>query len=129
MKKFISLLAMMVCFNAFGSQLTIENVNTTATEDYLYYDFGTVWVNSRSAVRYTVTNNGTTALTYESAYVWGSDFRADHNCTGTLLPGTRCQFEIVFWPMFEGISSGRFELNFIENDRITVDVRGRARRM
>ncbi|MCC2678965.1 MAG: hypothetical protein K0R29_1541 [Pseudobdellovibrio sp.] len=129
MKKFISLLVMLVWFNAFGSQLSVESVNTASTEDYLYYDFGTVWINTRSAVRYTVTNNGLTPLTYQSAYVWGSDYRADHNCTGILLPGARCQFEIVFWPFFEGISSGRFELNFVENDRITVDVRGWARRM
>jgi len=129
MKKFISLLVMLVWFNAFGSQLSVENVNTASTEDYLFYDFGTVWINTRSAVRYTVTNNGPTPLTYQSAYVWGSDYRADHNCTGILLPGARCQFEIVFWPFFEGISSGRFELNFLENDRITVDVRGWARRM
>ena len=130
MKKF--LLGLLIAFSAqaHAGQLAVQvQNNLSAMEDYLFYDFGTVFVNSRSAVRYTVTNTGVTPLTFSDAYVYGSDYRADHSCFGVLAPGARCEFEIVFWPFFEGISSGRFVLNFVENDNITVDLRGMARRM
>lgn len=122
------LLALSTQVQAGQISVQIENI-PTQTEDYLYYDFGTVFVNSRTSVRYTVTNTGVTPLTFSDSYVYGSDYRADHSCYGVLVPGGRCQFEIVFWPYFEGFSSGRFVLNFFENDNITVDLRGEARRM
>jgi hypothetical protein len=129
MKYFLAILFSAFSFQAFASQLTIQtSANSSKLEDYVFFDFGTVLVNSRSAVRYTVTNNGQTPLSFMSAYVYGSDFSAVHSCTGVLFPGARCQFEITYWPLYEGISSGRFVLNFVENDNITVDVQGMARR-
>jgi hypothetical protein len=130
MKYFLLALLSAFTFQVQASQLSIQiGKNSNKIEDYLFYDFGTVFTNTRTAVRYTVTNNGMTPLNFLNAYVYGSDFSAIHSCTGLLLPGARCEFEISYWPLFEGISSGRFVMNFVENDNITVDVRGMARRM
>jgi hypothetical protein len=129
MRNFLFIIFALFSLNSFASHLTIETSGSSAKlEDYVFYDFGTVFVNSRSVIRYTVTNNGVVPLTFSNAYVYGSDFSAVNSCTGILLPAAQCQFEISYWPLFEGISSGRFVLNFVENDNITLDVRGMARR-
>lgn len=97
-------------------------------EGFQSYNFGTVWTQSRSFVRFKVTNSGTTPLTYRDAVIYGADYGARHSCVNGLLPNEKCSFEIEFWPMFEGYSSGRFILNFHE-DEIVVDLWGQARRM
>ena len=130
MKLFILAVGLLMSINTFATNLDIKiDTQNITTTDYVSYDFGTVWVNSRSRVRYTVTNTGETPLTYKETYIWGSDFRAAHNCREGLLPKEKCVFEIEYWPVFEGLSSGRFLLVFNEDDEIRVDLWGRARRM
>ena len=127
MKFFLLALGFLISTTAMAAN-NIQIKANSGIEDYLSYDFGTVWVNTRATVRYTVTNTGTAPLTFRDAYIMGSDFRAVHNCTNGLLPNAQCQFEIEFWPMFEGMTSGRFLLNFAE-DQVQVDLWGRAQRM
>lgn len=130
MKYLILALSLVLTSTGFASQVEVQvDTQNITTTDYVSYDFGTVWVNSRSRVRYTVTNTGDTPLTYKEAYIWGGDFRAGHNCSKGLLPKEKCIFEIEYWPVFEGLSSGRFLLTFNEDDEIRVDLWGRARRM
>lgn len=104
-----------------------SNAKPSLTEEYLSYNFGMVFVNSRVSVRYNVRNTGTTPLTFKDAVIWGADFSADHSCGKGLQPNETCQFEVAYWPMFEGMSSGRFLLEFAE-DNIDLDLFGNAHR-
>ncbi|MGZ3689939.1 MAG: choice-of-anchor D domain-containing protein [Pseudobdellovibrio sp.] len=128
MKFFMLILGFLVSTAAMASNSIEIKANAPGIEDYSSYDFGTVFVNTQSTVRFTVTNTGTTPLTFKDAYIMGSDFRAAHNCDKGLQPKERCEFDIQFWPMFEGITSGRFLLDFNE-DQVRVDLWGRAQRM
>lgn len=130
MKLGIFVLGLVLSLSA-GAASQIELVNVShpgVTEDFLSYNFGTVFVNSRTSVRYNVRNTGDTPLNFQDAVIYGADFSANHSCRGTLLPGQVCQFEVYYWPMFEGMASGRFQLTFVE-DQIVLDLWGNARRM
>ena len=103
-----------------------QNQESVSTQDYTSHWFGRVFVNSHNSVRWTITNTGDENLDYASANMFGSfDYRARHNCTGTLLPGQRCQIEITYWPAFEGYDSGDFMLHF-KQDSIQIHVWGEA---
>jgi len=93
-----------------------------------YYNFGIVWLNTRQAVRYTVTNTGDQPLVFKQARISGSAFDAYHNCSKGLQPQEKCSFTVTFWPAFEGLYSGTFVLSFTE-DRVIVDLWGEGRRM
>jgi hypothetical protein len=129
MKLFAVAFSLLFSVAAFAGQIQVSNQNLSAQgEQVLSYNFGTVWANSRSFARFTVTNTGTTPLTFADAVIYGGDFRATHSCRPGLLPNEKCFFEVEYWPMFEGMSSGRFILSFVE-DRIVVDLWGQSRRM
>jgi hypothetical protein len=129
MKYFLMVIGFVFAIGAQAGQASISlEGKALDTEGFHSYNFGTVWTNSRNFVRFTVTNTGTTPLTYRNAVIYGADFRAQHSCVNGLLPKERCSFEIEYWPMFEGNSSGRFILNFVE-DEVVVDLWGQARRM
>ena len=129
MKYFLMVIGVVFALGAQAGQVSVsQEGKTVGTEGYHSYNFGTQWTHSRSFVRFTVTNTGTTPLTYRNAIIYGADFRASHSCVNGLLPNERCSFEVEYWPMFEGQSSGRFILNFVE-DEIVVDLWGQARRM
>lgn len=93
------------------------------TQDSKYYNFGRIWINTRSVVRFTVTNTGDQPLTFKRATISGSAFNARHSCAKGLAPKEKCSFSIEFWPAFEGIYSGQFILNFVE-DQIVVNLWG-----
>ncbi len=107
---------------------TVESVQTIETMQRLSYYFGIVDINSYNTARWTITNRGTTPINYLSSYISGIDFRASHSCYGVLNPNQQCDFTITYWPAFEGYDSGWFEISFSENNVITVDVWGEARR-
>ena len=132
MTKIILSVLATLCVNVTANAATSIQVTPEATQesiqpmDYGSHWFGRVFVNSRHAVRYTVTNTGNEPLDYVSAHMFGSfDFNAYHNCAGTLLPQQRCQFEIVYWPAFEGHDSGDFVLQF-KQDSVQIRVWGEA---
>lgn len=126
----IALLALMT---ASFIQLTSLTANATAQiavkpatggpavmGSYNSYYFGRVWINMRTSARFTVTNVGNEPLEFQSANIWGSlDFSAYHNCRGTLQPHQMCSYEITYWPMFEGMADGQFELRFKQDSVIT----------
>lgn len=127
--KFISyFLGLFIAVSVQASQLEISRDSEFSANARYSYNFGTVWVNQRSTVSYTLKNTGTTPLTFEDAYIYGSDFSARHSCNKIVMPNDKCGFEISYWPLFEGFDSGQFVLSFTE-DRIIVDLWGQARRM
>lgn len=92
--------------------------------EFYYHDFGRVFVNSLSYVRYTVTNTGAVPLNFSSATISGIEFNAFHDCSGVLEVGQSCWFEIRYIPFFEGFDAGRFELIFQENVGLLVNLWG-----
>lgn len=107
-------------------QITSDNsVSQVQPLDYGSYWFGRVQVNSRNSVRYTVTNTGDEPLDFMSANIWGMYFDAYHNCNRTLQPTEQCQFEIIYWPHFEGHHTGDFDLQF-KQDSVQIHVWGEA---
>ncbi len=132
----VALAMVAVTFSANQSQagLEVKAVNSVSTQSAmqpqqrLSHYFGIVDINSYNYVDYVVTNRGQTYLAYEGAYISGADFRARTNCSNGLMPGQQCQFSITYNPFFEGYHSGLFELYFSENNEITIDAWGEARR-
>lgn len=138
--KIISIIAgLLLSVSAFATQIQVQQVNTNVktssvavdkqpqTQSYYRIDFGNLFVGQRTVSNFTLTNTGTTPLTFRDAYVSGFDFDANHSCTAGLQPGEKCYFSIAYWPRFEGMSSGRFVLSFNEEDLI-FDLWGRATR-
>ena len=109
---------------------SVKAQDTTAerTVDRYYYNFGMVRMYSTQYIRYTLTNTGTTPLTFDRALIGGPGYDAYHSCTGVLNPNEKCSFEISFSPVFEYGASGRFILSFIENLDIVVDLYGTGTR-
>lgn len=126
MKSIILALGMMFSVVAGAAQPESIEISAFSPKEFLSYNFGTVPVHSRSVVRYNLRNTGATPLTFRSSYVFGADFSAVHSCRNGLLPGERCQFEVAYWPVFAGMASGRFTLEFNEDD-IVLDLWGNAR--
>ena len=130
MKILVILAGLIFSSVSFAGQASVETGGQEVQgEQYLSYNFGTVWTHTRQIVRFNVTNTGETPLTFKSAVIYGADFGAAHSCKNGLQPKEKCFFEIEYWPMFEGTSSGRFILTFVENDQIVVDLWGTARKM
>ena len=129
MKLFFGIIALFLAVQVSAGQIELKanSGSTVEGESHYSYNFGTVWVNSRAVANYTLRNTGTTPLIYSRAYIYGADFSANHSCDHAIMPNEVCNFSIYYWPMFEGMSSGRFVLSFIEDD-IVVDLWGQARR-
>lgn len=98
------------------------------TVDRYSYNFGSVRVGMTQYIRYTLTNTGTTPLTFDRALIGGIGFDAYHSCDVTLQPNEKCSFEISYNPPFEGMHSGQFVLSFVENLDIVVDLWGSGTR-
>ncbi|MBY0553960.1 choice-of-anchor D domain-containing protein [bacterium] len=129
MKLIALVMATFIGLSVQAAQVEItSNADSVKAQGFHSYNFGTVWTNTRSEVRFTLRNTGTTPLTYKEAYIYGADFSARHSCVNGLQPNETCTFSIAYWPMFEGMASGRFVLNFQE-DQVVVDLWGQARRM
>lgn len=137
MTKIILSLLAVLCVNVAayaGSSIQVTPMTPAETQsgqvnpmDYSSYWFGRVMTNTRSVVRFTVTNTGDTPLDYAGAYMMGMYFDAYHNCYGTLLPRQQCSFEIAYWPSFEGYHTGDFNLDF-RQDSVRTHVWGEAYR-
>jgi hypothetical protein len=130
MKIFISVITLMWVSLSFANQISVESQGVVFqnAQQHLSYNFGTVWTNTRNRVRFNVTNVGDNLLTFKNSIIYGADFRAFHTCKSGLLPQEKCFFEVEYWPVFEGMSSGRFTLAFFENEQIVLDLWGNARR-
>ncbi len=113
--------------NAAQIELKVNADSAVQSQGRYSHNFGTVWVNSRVMASYTLRNTGTTPLTFSRAYIYGADFSANHACERGIMPNEICNFSIYYWPVFEGMSSGRFVLSFIEED-IVFDLWGQAHR-
>lgn len=134
MIRFISLFLMGLLFLPFspsyaGSpsefEISIDKAQPTVVEYHSYY-FGRVPVNSLRSVYYKVTNTGENPLSFDSSYISGIGFDAWHSCAKGLSPNETCKFEIRYWPHIRGYHSGQFELHFIEDSSIIVNLNGEA---
>jgi len=106
----------------------VSGLDVQRTVDHYSYNFGYVRLYSTQWISYTLTNTGTTPMTFAQALIGGAGFDAYHTCGGVLLPNERCRFDISFSPMNEFASSGRFILSFQENLDIVVDLFGIGQR-
>ncbi|MBY0415804.1 MAG: choice-of-anchor D domain-containing protein [Bdellovibrionales bacterium] len=118
--------------HAFSATTVSASKSITITEDkgverHSYY-FGMVRVNSVNTVTYTVTNTGTTPLTFHSASVSGIGFSGVHSCSGVLAPKDWCQFRIQYAPYMEGYHVGQFYLAFDPESDILVNISGQTTR-
>ena len=122
--------SVVLIFSSLAAQASnFESLNIApAAVDRQYYDFGFVPVNSVRYVNYSVTNTGDTPLTFSRAVIYGGAFSATHSCSGVLAPKAKCGFEIRFWPMLDGVTSGRFILDFVEDSSVIVDLWGTGTR-
>lgn len=129
MKLICAAIGLVLAFSANATQIEIKDVSSAVQTAGRYsYDFGLVWVNTRTIRSFSLKNTGTTPLTFKEAYIYGGAFSANHSCTKGLMPNEICNFSIAYWPAFEGTSMGHFVLSFIEED-IVFDLWGQARRM
>ncbi len=110
-----------------NDQLSWQN-SESLIERHRYF-FGSVILMQTYSVRYTVTNTGTTPISFKSARISGFEYNAYHTCQRILLPTEKCSFRIDYRPMFEGVSSGMFQLLFHEDTGIQVDVLGQGIRI
>ena len=129
---FVTLSTLLTTSQAFASiELQIQTAVSASTERQIErysYNFGRVPLYSSQYARYKLTNTGTTPLTFQQARIGGSGYSADHTCTSILQPQEVCQFTIRYNPVFDGLSSGRFILSFVENLDIVVDLWGEGYR-
>lgn len=111
---------------AFSADQIPLNISDVQVQQYLRYDFGRVWVNSLSYVRYEVTNQSSRVVERRNFTISGHGFEAYTNCPTLMYPGTRCDLEIRFWPPFENRYFGRMQMLFNDNNHITIDLYGEA---
>ncbi len=107
------------------SEISVGGSRVLEVDRHSYY-FGRVHVNSMNVVRFTITNTGETPLTFDSAYISGVGYSATHSCENGLAPQAKCWAEIRYWPPFQGLHSGQFELYFKEDSAIVIDLMGDA---
>lgn len=127
MKLIYLIIGLFMSITVNAAQIEVSEASPALTEGRYSYDFGTVWVHQSTTRGFNLKNTGTTPLTYKDAVIYGADYSARHSCNKTVMPNESCSFEVTYWPVFEGMSSGRFVLSFIE-DQIVMDLWGRARR-
>lgn len=89
------------------------------------YDFGMLWVGQ---TRYTnfVLGAGNFPVRVHGMDVQGRFFDGSTNCPSLLLPGQRCTVRVAYWPRQGGNHFGRLNV-WVANDRILIDLYGRAR--
>jgi hypothetical protein len=127
MKKLLFTFALLLTTSYAFAEINVELSNEKSIERHSY-NFGNVIVGMRVPVSYKVTNTGDNPLTFHSATIQGFGFDASHNCKAGLQPKATCSFTINYWPTMEGMSSGRFRINFDPESDIVVDLWGNAHR-
>lgn len=99
-----------------------------SVQNYFYYNFGTVFVQSSRSAYFTITNRGMAPLTFRGVFVNGPEYTAFFSCPRVLEPGWSCQMEVRYWPFNEGWHRGRVHVGFYEASDLVVDLEGRATR-
>ncbi len=91
---------------------------------YRSFNFGQVWVGQRRSADF-VLGAGNFPLRVYGMNVQGRFFDGQTNCPSILFPGQRCVIRVFYGPRQQGTHFGRMTL-WVGNDRLTVDMRGRA---
>lgn len=117
MKTLMAVLSVFLFLSVARAEVVDISVSSAEDSSTKYYDvnFGSVWVNSRSGIRYKITNKGPEKMTFQKAIVWGGDFEAYHDCK-VLEVNQVCTVDIYFWPMFEGFKTGDLLVRFDSED-------------
>lgn len=111
--KFISIVAVLFLTSLTQASISVQSSTGLQIESSnLYYNFGSVGVNSRVGASYFISNTGNTFLQFSSANIWGAFYDAGHSCSRGIMPGQRCGFDINYWPANTGYHSGQFEIRF-----------------
>ncbi len=98
------------------------------THQRLSYNFGRVLVNSMSAIRYQIRNEGSAPLERASFTVSGLFYEASTNCPRVMAPQQKCGLEIRYWPSFEGYHTGRVIMAFSDQKDVVIDLFAEAYR-
>ncbi len=92
----------------------------------LSYNFGTVPLNFRSSVDFTLTADRAQEIHIQRLVVFGMMFNASTNCPTILPPGRSCTIRAAFWPYREGFYTGQLNI-YLENSSIFIDLSGWSR--
>ncbi len=108
-------------------EITLELLQDDGEQlNYYNYNFGTVPVNFRHWVRFTITNNTREDVRYVNFYISGMFYSVNHYCYRTLRPRESCMAEIAFWPMQRGFYTGLFAIYFSGNNGLRINLQGQA---
>lgn len=83
-------------------------------DQYLSYNFGAVFINSRTSVEFTLTARGPDATEIKRITISGPMYDATSNCPAILQVGQTCSTRVYYWPRLQGPHWG--DLNFNLND-------------
>lgn len=89
-----------------GSRLEL-NSEFYNGDQYYYYDFGQVPVNTSRSARFTLTSTGSQPLYINNVQLYGQGFFSNSNCPFVLPPGCRCEAWVDFRPWCEGNYNGQ----------------------
>lgn len=115
MKKLIVLISLLVApLLAQAQSVSTLAVEPMGQDQYLSYNFGSQFVNSRSFVDFSLTAKGPEATVIKRVTISGMYYDASTNCPEVLEVGKSCTARVYFWPAFEGSYWG--DLNLYLND-------------
>ncbi|WII72937.1 hypothetical protein QJS83_03510 [Bdellovibrio sp. 22V] len=96
---------------AFAADVQNLKIEAQGQDQYYNYNFGTVFVNSRHFVDFTLSATGDEPTVIRRIWISGAMYSADTNCPEILNPGEKCTARVFFWPYAEGHHWG--ELTFV----------------
>lgn len=115
MKKFIVFLSLVVApVLASASALQNFTIEAQGQDQYLSYNFGSVFENSRTSVDFTLTANGPEPTEVKKIWISGPMYDATSNCPEILPVGKKCVTRVYYWPLNQGPHWG--DLTFVLND-------------
>lgn len=111
MKKFMVLIALLVApLLSFASGLETLQIETLGEDQYLSYNFGHQFLNSRRYVDYTLTAMGPAPTEIRRINISGMHYDAATNCPKILEAGKKCTLRAYYWPTTEGHHWGNLDV-------------------
>lgn len=109
-----------------SSNLVITAEPQRSPDKYYNYDFGAVFVNTRTATDFTLTAEGDEPTEIEGIRISGIEFSGTSNCPKVLQPKQSCVTRVYFWPTRKGFSfSGQLSFYMKAHD-IYIRLYGRT---
>ena len=114
MKMFIVALSFLVAPLFAQADVQVLAVEPMGQDQYLSYNFGAVFMNTRTSVEFTLTAKGPTPTEIRQITISGAMYDATSNCPAILPVGQTCSTRVYYWPRMQGPHWG--DLNFHLND-------------